>query len=498
MRRRDLFLLWLLPIFVASTEGTITEVREPAAMSRFTPAVGQMVPDRYIVILRPVVTDVTSEAAALTTLYRGRLLFVYEHALRGFAAELGAAAGVDWPQFRFNGKHTGVNPFETVLNRRNVPSLTLAWQAQLGSLVDFSSPAVVDGVVYIGSSDGRLWAFPADGCGQSLCTTPLWRSSGLGQILDSPTVSGDIVYIGSQTSSSSNDGKLNAFSASGCGSSVCSPLWQGLAGKESILESSPAVGNGVVFVGAFDGNVYAFDADGCGAATCQPVWKGKTRGSIESTPTISGGVIYVGSDDGKLYAFDADGCGASSCQPLWTGRLGSPAFQSTPAVANGVVYIGSAHALLAFDADGCGAATCSPLWKAVDNEQFFNGSPAVAGGRVYIGLENGLAVYSASGCGQAKCDPLWILFGSGAQAAVLSSPTVANGVVYAGRNTGEVLAWRAGPCGSFVCSNIWRGPTGDPIVSSSPTVVNGKLYIGSADNLFPEDIQGRLYVFALP
>jgi hypothetical protein len=48
-----------------------------------------------------------------------------------------------------------------------------------------------------------------------------------------------------------------------------------------------------------------------------------------------------------------------------------------------------------------------------------------------------------------------------------------------------------------VCDAIWSGATGDSIVSSSPTVVNGKLYIGSADNLFPEDIQGRLYVFAL-
>jgi outer membrane protein assembly factor BamB len=134
----------------------------------------------------------------------------------------------------------------------------------------------------------------------------------------------------------------------------------------------------------------------------------------------------------------------------------------------------------------------------VDNEQFFNGSPAITKQRVYIGLENGLAVYSASGCGHLKCSPLWIDFGSGLQAAVLSSPTVANGVVYAGRNTGEVLAWRAGSCGSSTCTNIWSGKTGDPIVSSSPTVVNGTLYIGSADNLFPEDSQGRLYVFQLP
>jgi len=81
---------------------------------------------------------------------------------------------------------------------------------------------------------------------------------------------------------------------------------------------------------------------------------------------------------------------------------------------------------------------------------------------------------------------------------VLSSPTVANGVVYAGRNTGEVLAWPAAPCGTSICTNIWSGRTRDKIVSSSPTVVNARVYVGSADNLFPEDTQGRVYVFALP
>ena len=134
----------------------------------------------------------------------------------------------------------------------------------------------------------------------------------------------------------------------------------------------------------------------------------------------------------------------------------------------------------------------------MDNTEFFGGSPAVAGGRVYIGFATGLAVFSAAGCGAARCGPLWLLFGTGFQAAVLSSPTVANGVVYAGRNTGEVLAWKAGPCGEFVCSNIWSGLVNDQIVTSSPTVVNGRVYIGSADRFFPPEIQGRLYVFALP
>src|SRR5438094_1145227 len=98
----------------------------------------------------------------------------------------GPLAPVDWPQFRFDNNRTGFQPFETTLGRRNVPMLQLAWQAQLGTTVVSSSPAVVGGTVYIGSSEGVLWAYPAEGCGQSLCTTPLWKSTNLAQIIYSP------------------------------------------------------------------------------------------------------------------------------------------------------------------------------------------------------------------------------------------------------------------------------------------------------------------------
>jgi outer membrane protein assembly factor BamB len=89
-------------------------------------------------------------------------------------------------------------------------------------------------------------------------------------------------------------------------------------------------------------------------------------------------------------------------------------------------------------------------------------------------------------------------FGAGAQAIIESSPTVANGVVYVGRNTGNVLAWKADGCGAYWCDAVWIASVPESIVNSSPTVVNGRLYIGSADKYYPENIQGRLYVFELP
>src|SRR5262249_30695723 len=116
-----------------------------------------------------------------------------------FTVTGGGGGGVDWPQFRYDQLRTGYQPNERTLGLSNVPRLQLKWQAQLGELVDYSSPAVVGGVVYIGSSDGTLWAFPAAGCGQQICTNPLWHSTSVAQIIDSPAVANGFVYVGSQT-----------------------------------------------------------------------------------------------------------------------------------------------------------------------------------------------------------------------------------------------------------------------------------------------------------
>ena len=403
-----------------------------------------------------------------------------------------SAQTVNWPHFRFNKFNSGQQPLERTLNTRTIRAAGLLWQGDLGGeLVSTSSPAVVNGTVYIGEFDGTLVAYPADGCGSDFCDIPLWQSTNLAEIVDSPAVANGIVYIGSQTNFNDNHGKLNAFAAGGCGQSICSPLWQGEAGVGG-LQSSPMVSNGVVYVGSPDGRLYAFNAAGCGQQLCQPLWTGGTRGSIESTPVVYQGTVFVGSDDGNLYAFAAQGCGRANCLPRWVGRLHGTPFSSSPAISNGTVFIAADHGLAAFHAHGCGGRVCAPIWQAIDDNEFFGGSPAVANGLVYIGLESQLNVYDAGGCGHSTCNPHFILFGTGFQDGIASSPTVANGVVYAGRNSGELLAWPAS-CTQGSCDEIWKGFTDDPLLNSSPTVVNGKIYIGGSDHGFG----GRLYVFGL-
>ncbi len=54
----------------------------------------------------------------------------------------------------------------------------------------------------------------------------------------------------------------------------------------SVVLSSPAVSNGVVYVGSDDGNVYALNA-----TTGMKVWNYTTGGEVYSSPAVSNGVV---------------------------------------------------------------------------------------------------------------------------------------------------------------------------------------------------------------
>ena len=70
------------------------------------------------------------------------------------------------------------------------------------------------------------------------------------------------------------------------------------------VTSSPAVANGVVYIGSgYGGNkVYAFDA-----ATGTLLWSYTTGDSVRSSPAVANGVVYIGSGDHSLYAFHVQG-----------------------------------------------------------------------------------------------------------------------------------------------------------------------------------------------
>jgi outer membrane protein assembly factor BamB len=96
----------------------------------------------------------------------------------------------NWSEFHRPNMHRW-NPYEDVLSVNNVGSLSLKWSYTTGSWVD-SSPAVVDGVLYIGSADGNLYALNAN------TGARLWRYTTGDEVFSSPAVVNGVVYFGSQ------------------------------------------------------------------------------------------------------------------------------------------------------------------------------------------------------------------------------------------------------------------------------------------------------------
>ena len=103
----------------------------------------------------------------------------------------------------------------------------------------------------------------------------------------SPAVVGGVAYFGS------NDGRLYAVDVA-----TGNKIWSYQTGNR--VESSCTVADGVVFFGSSDCNVYALDV-----ATGSKIWSFTTEGDVYSAPAVVGGVVYIGSNDDNLYALDA-------------------------------------------------------------------------------------------------------------------------------------------------------------------------------------------------
>jgi len=101
-----------------------------------------------------------------------------------------------------------------------------------------------------------------------------------------------------------------------------SDLWWFKTG--GIIQSSPAVSNGVVYVGSNDNNIYAIDA-----TTGIEKWRFVTGGTMHSSPAVSNGVVNIGSNDKNLYAIDA--VRGVSTTPITTPTaVSTPGILSTP------------------------------------------------------------------------------------------------------------------------------------------------------------------------
>ena len=348
----------------------------------------------------------------------------------------------NWSQFGFTPKGRRVNAYENVLSLGNVGTLELKWTYKTAGFVS-SSPAVENDIAYIASDE--LYALDAR-TGAHRWKYPINSAD------SSPAVANGVVYLGSYS-----DNKLYALNAS-----TGAKLWEYTVSGH--VACPPTVVDGVVYFGSDDNNVYALNA-----ASGALFWNYPTGGVIRSAPAVANGVVYVGSDDHNLYALDA-GTGAE----LWSYTTNGEVFISSPAVDNGVVYVASCgvgNTVYALHAN-----TGALLWSYATGDGI-QASFAVANRVVYVASADG-NVYALDASTGVK---RW----NYAAGVYTSSPAVANGVVYVGSYDDNVYALNAST-GKI----LWSYNTGGSIEYASPTVANGIVYIGSDG--------GTIYAFGLP
>jgi outer membrane protein assembly factor BamB len=343
------------------------------------------------------------------------------------AAILPSAVVAQTAMFRGGPAHLGV--YES-----QAPTLgALAWKFKTAGRV-ISSPLVVGEVVYVGSTDGGVYAVhKADG-------TQRWKFETEGPVNSSPAFHDGLVLV------SSVDGNVYAidaatgtkrwqfatrgerrFTAPGIHGAI--PRTERMPDPFDVFLSSPTVVNGVVYIGSGDQHVYALDA-----ATGNLKWSFAAGDVIHAAPAVEGGTVYIGSWDRNLYALDA-----ATGRERWRYTTGNDTviynqigIASSAAVSNGTVYVGGRdghfHAV--------DAHTGALKWKHNNQMGWTIASPAVHEGVMYFPTSDGRRFKALDAAtGEVK-------FNLQNNAISFSSPAIASGVAFYGSSDGFLNAVR--------------------------------------------------------
>lgn len=278
----------------------------------------------------------------------------------------------------------------------------------------------------------------------------LWTYEAGDAIESSAAIADGKVFVGATTGHllalNLSDGKL---------------LWKYTV-EQSVGESSPAVAEGLVFIGDLGGVLHAVRvADGSKA------WTFQTATEIKSSPVVIGDRVLMGSYDAKLYCLSLkDG------KLLWELQTDNY-IHATPAVVNGMVYLAGCDELLHVVrlSDG----------KEVQTIPFggnTGASTAVLGTRAYFGTFNNEVLAVDLPTRKIR----WRYEHKERHFPFYSSAAVVNGLVIVGGRDKMVHALDANS-GKARWTFMTRAR-----VDSSPVVAGGRVYVGSSD--------GRFYVLS--
>ena len=234
----------------------------------------------------------------------------------------------------------------------------------------WSGPVFHDGIIYVGSKDGRVIAINASSREEK------WQwpdTTGIrGLIYTTPIVDGDLVCIGTYS------GEVYALNrADGEYIWVYPPKGEGYIGA---VVGSPVIANGIMYISSSNGKVYALNTtDGKRKWETDHVFAGK----LWTSPAVMGGTLYVSTLDGHIYDVSLE-----TGQSLGWSFKAEAGFASSPVVYEDHIYVGSFDRYLyAIEIGNNGS-----MWKFPQEEpagNWFWASPIVNEGIVYAASLDG-------------------------------------------------------------------------------------------------------------
>jgi len=348
----------------------------------------------------------------------------------GDAAQTKVNITTPWVELGYGQARLGLNPYENTLSPSNVSSLGVLWSIPANGTG--SAPVVYSGRVVASGAQGIEEVSAATGA-------VIWSKLNTETFYASPTLSASI-YIGG---SSGNFYDLNFATGA--------IIWSKALSTYSVWDSSAVVSGSAVYVGAYGssgGVVYALNK-----TTGATLWSYPTSSGISSSPAVANGILYIGCSNGNLYALNA-----ATGSLIWSYATGA-GIHSSPAVANGTVFFGANDDnVYALQAD-TGALVWSYATGAAVTAQ-----PAIANGTVFVGSEDKTmyALNALTGALQ------WSDLTNG----LVGSAVVANGVVYVTSQDGSVYAFDAGFGGILAAGTLGSSDSGSPIVSDGVVYLN--------------------------
>lgn len=344
------------------------------------------------------------------------------------AAELQSAPANQWPFFRGNPNSTGVS------DSKLPEKPELLWKKEVKGGCFNGTPAIDEGVVYIGDLDGELYALDLNtGEEKWKVETETGFKAPIG-------VRGEKVYAGDY------DGVFHCYSKQ-----EGKELWT--FNSEAEIDSSPNFYKNLVLFGSQNGTLYALDAEKGAEA-----WKYEIKDQIQCSPTVVENRCFLAGCDQVFHVLDLDKQG----EKIGGIEIKAPS-GNTPAVKGDFAYFGTM----------AGVVYCVD-WRKVeskwtfadpDNGEGYSGSPAV-GKYLYIAGKHKVLSAIDLSTGKEK----WKFV---AKAKSESSPVIVGDRIYAPFYDGRLYALDVESG-----EKKWQYELGSRL-SGSPAVADGKLVIAT-------------------